>query len=173
MTPPLWVALAVTLLFGFTVFFGAPYVPSRKKEIRRAFKELYPLSPEDTLVDIGSGDGVVLRVAAEYGARAVGYELSPILVLVSRFLCRRNPAITIHLANFWRTEFPAETTVVYTFGDSRDIAKMAGKVEDTATRLNRPLFFISYAIAVPGKTPYKKAEPYYLYLIEPLQRSEA
>jgi len=169
----LWGIIGIILLFGFVVFFGAPYVPSKKSDVRRAFRELYPLSEADTLVDIGSGDGLVLRLAAEQGATAVGYELNPVLVVLSRLLCRRYPKIRVYLANFWRVELPLETTVVYTFGDSRDIARMAGKVAAAAEQLNHPLLFISYAVAVPGLTPLKQVGAHFLYRIEPLQSERA
>ena len=37
------IGLAV-LIIGMGVFFGAPYVPSHRKDVRRLFEELYPLS---------------------------------------------------------------------------------------------------------------------------------
>lgn len=163
------IIILLVLLFGFVVFFGAPYVPSKKGDVRRAFSELYPLSSADMLVDIGSGDGLILRLAAEKGARAVGYELNPVLAVLSRVLSRGSPDIQVYFANFWRAELPQETTVVYTFGDSRDIARMAEKVAGTAERLGRPLFFISYAVAVPGLTPQAQVGAHFLYRIEPLQ----
>lgn len=167
------VACIVFLVFGFVVFFGAPYVPSKRSDVRRAFDELYPLGPKDTLVDIGSGDGIVLRQAAARGATAVGYEIQPLLVLLSRWLSRTSPQVTVHLASFWNAQFPPETTVVYTFGDSRDIKKMAGVVQRAATELGRPLAFISYAIAVPGLEPQKKVGAHYLYELQPLQTDAA
>lgn len=170
----IWFLLGATvLLYGFVVFFGAPYVPSNRKEVARALDELYPISPDDVLVDIGSGDGIVLKLAAERGAKAVGYELNPLLVWISRLLLRSYPGVTVYLANFWRATLPIETTVVYTFGDSRDIKKMANKVADTATSIGRPVAFISYAIEVPGLEPAKKVGAHFLYIIEPLQMSEA
>lgn len=168
-----WLFFMVIALFGFVVFFGAPYVPSKRGEVVRAFEELYPLAPDDTLVDIGSGDGIVLRLAAQRGAKAVGYEINPLLVLVSRWLSRSHPRVTVHLASFWSATLPQGTTVVYTFGDSRDIKKMLQKVEETASRLGRPIFFISYAIAVPGVQPVRKVGAHYLYRVAPLQVSEA
>lgn len=165
----IWIVCLVVALCGFTVFFGAPYVPSKKSDVRRAFEEVYPLGENDVLVDIGSGDGVVLRVAATYGAKAVGYELNPLLVFVSYVLSRRHRAVTTRLANFYRATLPEETTIVYTFGDSRDIVKMAQKVQDAATKLGRPLAFMSYGFAVPGRTPLKQNGTHFLYTIEPLQ----
>ena len=169
----IWIVCLVVLLLGFTVFFGAPYVPSKKGDVRQAFSELYPLSAEDVLVDIGSGDGVVLRLAAERGARAIGYEINPVLVVLSRWLSRSYPGVTVHQANFWRAKLPLETTIIYTFGDSRDIAKMTEKVQNTATEVNRPIAFISYAFEAPGFTAEKQIGAHYLYRIEPLQVTRA
>jgi hypothetical protein len=77
--------------------------------------------------------------------------------------------VTVYLADFWRAPLPQSTTVVYTFGDSRDIVRMANKVAETAAQAGRPLMFISYGIAVPGLVPVKQVGPHYLYRIEPLQ----
>ncbi len=160
---------AVVVLVGFVAFTGAPYVPSKRKDIDRAFDELYKLTSDDVLVDIGAGDGVVLRAAARRGARAVGYEIHPVLVVIARFLSRGDKKVQVRLANFWRTHLPGDTTVVYTFGDARDIAKMYKYVAAEAVRLGRPLSFISYAFDIPGAKPTKKVGAHYLYVIKPLQ----
>src|SRR5690606_4006505 len=97
------------------VFFGAPYLPSHHNETKQAFEELYPLSKSDVLVDIGSGDGIILRLAAERGARAVGYELNPALVVLSRFLSRKYQGVKVVTANFWFSHLPKDATVVYAF----------------------------------------------------------
>ena len=169
----LWIIAAIILIFGFVVFRGAPYVPSKKRELQQIFKTLYPLDSTDLLVDIGSGDGVVLRQAAACGARAVGYELNPILVGIARFLSRRQPGVSIRLADFWFVQLPPEVTVVYVFGESRDIAKMARKVAAEAQRLNRTIALISYGFAVPGYTPLRQQGAHYLYQISPLQSGQA
>lgn len=168
-----WLLFIVVIIFGFVVFRGAPYVPSRKRELAKAFEELYPLGEKDVLVDIGSGDGIVLREAAKRQARAIGYELNPILVLISRLLSRHQPLVETYLADFWFVQLPVETTVVYVFGESRDITKMAEKVSDEAVRLQKPLAFISYGFVVPGILPVKKVGAYYLYQFSPLQTDEA
>ena len=165
----LWIVAAMVIIFGFVVFRGAPYVPSKKRELQQIFRTLYPLNSTDLLVDIGSGDGVVLRQAAACGAKAVGYELNPVLVGIARFLSRHQPDVTVRLADFWFVQLPAEVTVVYVFGESRDIAKMAGKVAAEAQRLQRPIALISYGFAVPGYEPVKKEGAHYLYDIGPLQ----
>lgn len=164
-----WSVFALALLFGLVVFRGAPYVPSKKRDLKVAFDELYPLSAKDTLVDIGSGDGIVLREAARRGAKGVGYELNPLLVGISRWLSRKQPRVRVTLADFWRVRLPQDTTVVYTFGESRDIKKMAAKVAEEATRLDKRLFFISYGFRIDGLRPDASIGAHHLYSFEPLQ----
>lgn len=158
-----------TVTLGFAVLFGAPYVPSKSKEVYRAFRRLYRLGSDDLLVDLGSGDGVVLRRASQCGARAVGYEINPILVRVSRFLSRGDSNVTVHQANIWKAQFPVETTVVYIFGESRDIAKMMRLVQGEATRLKHGLTVISYGFKLPDAKLIKKEGAHFMYVISPLQ----
>ena len=164
-----WLVFVAIVSVGFVAFTGAPYVPSKRRDLRVAFTELYPLSSADVLVDIGSGDGVVLRAARAYGAQAIGYEIHPILVAIARFLSRRDPGVRVYLANFWKAAMPQDTTVVYTFGDTRDIMKMYKKVQTEATRLSRSLQFITYGFDVPGIAPAKAVGAHYLYTVAPLQ----
>lgn len=171
-----WIFLSfatVVLLYGFVVFFGAPYVPSKKKDLNKALDTLYPVSKGDVLIDIGSGDGIVLRAAARRGAKAIGYELNPILVYISRFLSRRYKNISVKTANFWFKPLPTDTTVVYVFAVSRDITKLAKKVQNEATKLGRPLKLISYGCDIPGMTPEKTCGAHSLYTFAPLHQAEA
>lgn len=162
----------VTALFLLTALVGAPYVPSKRRDVARAFDELYCINSHDTLVDIGSGDGIVLREAARRGARAIGYEINPVLVVISRLLCRKYTNVKVCGANFWRATVPDSTTIVYTFGESRDIERMARWVETQATRLGKPLYFLSYAFHLKDRAPLRTSRQYALYEIQPLQREK-
>lgn len=173
MTILFWLVAIVIIVFNFVVFRGAPYVPSHKKQVKGAFKELYALGSKDVLVDVGSGDGIILREAVRHGATAIGYELNPVLVFISRFLSRNNKKVTVYLADFWFVHLPAETTVVYAFAVTRDINKMATKLQNEATRLNKPLYFISYGNAIPGRPPVKVVRAHTLYRFEPLHGTQA
>ena len=164
-----WLFALIVVGFGFVVFFGAPYVPSKKRELDEAFERLYPLSKKDVLVDIGSGDGIVLRRAAGRGARAIGFELNPMLVGLSRFFSRGNKKIQTRLANFWFTPLPDETTIVYVFAVSRDIRRLSRKIQRETDRLSRPLKLISYGCNIPDKTPVKTLGAHQLYDFIPLQ----
>jgi len=169
----IWLIIcAVIVLVGFVAFFGAPYVPSQKKYIRRAFDH-FGIGPSDTVVDIGSGDGVVLRVAATYGALAVGYEIHPVLVVISRMLSRRNPRITTRLTNAWHAALPDSTTFVYAFSVSRDEEKLTKLVEREANRLGRPLKLLCLGSPFSARTADETFEAYYLYIFQPLQLKKA
>lgn len=168
-----WVFAGIVLLFGFVVFFGAPYVPSKQRELGQAFSELYVLTKKDVLVDIGSGDGVVLRAAAQKGARAVGYELNPVLVVIARLLSRRYKRVSVHTANLWKVEFPADTTVVYVFAVQRDIEKIARKLQKEANRIQKPLSVISYGCTIPYMTALQTRGAHHLYTFAPLQAQQA
>lgn len=164
----MWILGFVVMLFGFVVFFGAPYVPSKRRELERVFRDMYELHPSDLLVDIGSGDGIVLRAAARRGARAVGYELNPGLVLIARLLSRRYKGVKVLMRNMWGVHFPPETTVVYVFAVSRDIEKVARKVQQEATRLGKPLAVISYGCYIPHMTALTSLGAHHLYTFTPL-----
>lgn len=167
----LWVFGSIAALFVLVVLRGAPYVPSRRRDIDVAFKDLYRLSKDDLLVDIGSGDGVVLRAASKCGARAVGYEINPVLAIISRLLNGGNSRIKVMFRDFWLTPLPSEVTVVYVFSESRDIGKMAKRVQNEASRLKKTIWLISYAFEVPGMMCHRKNDLYFLYKLQPLQFS--
>lgn len=168
------VVIVILLVFLLTAFTGAPYVPSLRKELEEAFGELRPLSEGDVVLDIGSGDGIVLAAVSAAGARSVGYELNPFLVAVSRLRLRgMNPRPRIELKNLWTAPFPDDVTLVYTFGESRDITKMYQKVEQEATRLGRPIELLSYGFAVPGIEHVRRHRAHFLYKITPLHLEEA
>lgn len=168
----IWLWLTVFVLavfFGAVTFRGAPYVPSQKYYINQALTDLYKLSDKDLLVDIGSGDGVVLRVASKLGARAVGYEINPILVFISRFLSRKDKKVSVRLADFWFSRLPDGTTVVYVFSVKRDMKKLIKWVQNETNRLGHPVFVISLGFELGDEKPVRDAGAYHLYQFHSLQ----
>ena len=163
-----WLFAAVVLLFGFVVFRGAPYVPSHRKDVARAFDELYEVTKNDVVVDIGSGDGVILRMAAKRGARAVGYELNPALVLITRLLSRGNKKISVRLSDFWFAKLPEDTTLVYVFAVERDVKKLAAKLQSEANRLGRSFCVISYGSELRDVPVERTLRAHHLYFFHPL-----
>lgn len=169
MTILIWSLIGIFGLFAFVVFFGAPYVPVKRRDAQEAFDDLYPIKPTDVLVDLGSGDGKVLREVSQRGGRAVGIELNPLLVLLSKVLLKGDRRVEVRLGDYRRAYFPREATVVYIFGTSRDIGRLAQKVESEASRLDRSLCVLSYGFELPGRQPIKRNKHHFLYEIQPLQ----
>lgn len=98
--------LLLILLFGLVVFFGAPYLPTFKKQIETAL-DLLDLQPGQTMLELGSGDGRVLRAAAIRGLNAIGYELNPILVVISKLRCwPYRGKVRVIWANYWLQKWP-------------------------------------------------------------------
>lgn len=156
-------------VFALTVFVGAPYVPSHSRDVARLFEALR-LGKKDYVVDIGSGDGRVLRQAMRRGARATGYEINPLLALISKLLDVRSD---VRLANFWTANLPRETTLVYAFSVKRDRKRLEQKVQREANRLGRPLRLACYGSPLAGRRPDEVVGAFSIYRFNPLQSKKA
>ena len=170
-----WVYLigSIAVFLGMSVFFGAPYVPSRRRDVRRMFDELVVLTRDDVVLDMGSGDGLVLREVSRRGAKAVGYEIHPFFVGLSKLLSLGDPRVAVRWANAWTAAFPAAVTVVYIFAVGRDAQKLIQTMQREADALGRPLRLVCYGNALPGVTPVKTFEAYTLYSFQPLHLAKA
>lgn len=169
----LWLYIfgAFVVVFGVSVFFGAPYVPSLRKEIKRLFDKALPLSAADVVLDLGSGDGLVLREVSSRGARAVGYEIHPIFVLLSRILSRGDNKVQVRWADAWKTPFPDDVTKVYVFAVGRDGARVVKIIQREVDRLQRPLEVACYGNPLKDRQPTRTFEAFYLYSFHPLHLS--
>ena len=156
----LYIIGGIVVLLGFTAFFGAPYVPSRRRDVESLFTKGYLLTADDAVLDLGSGDGTVLRVVRGLGAAAVGYELHPLLYWLSKLL---SPGVTVRMVNIWTTPFPDDVTVVYIFSVGRDGKRLVRKMQREVQRLGRELTLICYGNPLPGVMPVKEVGPYLVY----------
>ncbi len=74
---------AIYLLYYLVAFLsGAPFVPSALATSKKMV-ELSGVRSGMHVYDLGSGDGRILELAAARGARAIGFEINPLLVLYS------------------------------------------------------------------------------------------
>ncbi len=157
---------AVVAVFLLTVFFGAPYVPTHKKELIKLFEKL-KLSKNDILVDIGSGDGIVLKTASNFGTKSIGFEINPFLVLISKIRLRNFKNTQIYFQNFWHV-FPIEKiTIFYTFGHSERIEKMLKLAQIQANHQKTDLLFISYGFEIKNFKAFKISGAHFIYKIQP------
>jgi len=93
---------------------GAPFVPSKKRDIGRIV-ELAEIRKGDVIYDIGSGDGRLLIEAAKAGAKkCIGIEVNPILVKYSRIkakLSGQQDKIEVRRGNIWKEKIDQVDTV--------------------------------------------------------------
>jgi 16S rRNA A1518/A1519 N6-dimethyltransferase RsmA/KsgA/DIM1 with predicted DNA glycosylase/AP lyase activity len=122
--------------------------------------DLIALKPGETLLELGSGDGRVLRAAGERGIKAIGYELNPLLVIYSWLRTRKYQGrVRVVWGNFWRRELPpAEAIFVFLLNPYM-------KRLDTKIREERKtsVKLVSFAFKIPGRNPSKTTKGLYLY----------
>jgi len=118
-----WVFLIIQLFFAVLIFFltlafitGAPFVPSSDKTARKMI-EFAEIKPGLKIYDLGSGDGKLLMASAQRGAKAVGFEINPMIVLYASlrgFFSRYRPLVRTLWKNFWKADFhDADAVFVY------------------------------------------------------------
>lgn len=149
----------ILLLFGFVVLFGAPYLPTLKAQQETAL-DLLSLKPGQKLVELGSGDGRMLKAAAKRGIYSTGFELNPILVLWSRlYTFRYRDKITIKTRNFWAVPLP-QCDGIYVFLLDKYMKKLDKKVTQ---QKHNSVALVSFAFVVPGKKHITEKNGLYLY----------
>ncbi len=154
------VIAGLVLIFGFVVAFGAPYLPTMQKQTEAAL-ELLDLKPGQTLLELGCGDGRVLRAAAERGIYGVGYELNPLLVLAAKCMTfKYRKSVKIRWGNYWRAEWP-ETDGIFVFL----LDKYMGKLDKNITQRYRgkKVKLASIAFKIPGREPAKSRSGVFMY----------
>lgn len=113
------------------VLYGLPVVLSRPSRIRAAL-ELAKLQPDETLYDLGAGDGRVLLIAAqEFAAKAVGIEIGPVQYAWIRLRVTAaglGERIRVRWGDFYKADL-READVVYVYATSREVAKLAAHLE--------------------------------------------
>lgn len=133
----IFLAVFVVLLL-LPALSGQPWVPAREERIRRAL-ELAALKPGEKLYDLGSGDGRVLIAAVrDFGAWAVGVELSPLLCLLAWVKIRAqqlHPSISLGCGSYYQADI-RDADVVYlylTSGNANSLRqKLAGELKPGA-----------------------------------------
>jgi len=152
--------IGVVICFAGVLLFGAPYLPTLKAQ-QNAALDLLGLKKGSTLIELGSGDGRMLRTAAERGIHAIGYELNPFLVLVSLVITfKYRHIVRVQWGNFWTKQWPA-TDAIYVFLLDKYMQKLDKKIIQQYN--GKSVKLVSYAFKIPGKKPKKVKDALYLY----------
>ena len=148
------------LLFGFVVFFGAPYLPTLNPQVKTAL-ELADLNKGQHLLELGCGDGRVLVAAAKRGIRVTGYELNPVLAVVCWIRTfRYRPLVKVVWGNFWNAHLP-KADAIFVFLLPRYMARLDKKITQ---QTSKPVKLISFAFTIRGKALDHEQDGVYLYI---------
>src|SRR3989338_175088 len=154
-------AVLLILAYGFVIPFGAPFLPTMKKD-REAALDLLDLKPGQLFVDLGSGDGSLLVLAAQKGLRAEGYEINPFLWLYSWLRTRRyGRRVKVKLKSFWRADLN-EADGVFVFLIGHHMEQLAKLIDHHSNR--KPLKVVSHAFEIPGRKHSQKVGALFLYI---------
>jgi SAM-dependent methyltransferase len=164
----LFLALAGLSWFFVPILSGIPWVPTTRRRVRRAL-EMAGLRPGETFVDLGCGDGRVLVAAArDFGARAVGIEISLLHCLAALARARLagvGDRVRVRWGNIYRADL-RQVDVAFQYGHSRLAGRLgtrlAGQLRDGAR-------FVSIAVDFPGWKPeaIDREELIFLYRMPP------
>jgi cyclopropane fatty-acyl-phospholipid synthase-like methyltransferase len=145
---------------------GAVYLPTPMKKVRKML-EIAKVNSNDTVIDLGSGDGrIILEAAKKYGAKSVGVEADPIRVLWSRLRIRYSnleDRVEVYWKNFFNVDLSNATVI--TIYQGQDINnKLIPKFEKELAPGSR---IVSHAFTFDGWKPDQKDpdSEVYLYII--------
>jgi hypothetical protein len=157
--------ILIVLAFGTGAILGAPYLPILRRD-SELLLSLANLKAGQRLIDLGSGDGRLLKAAAKQGVICIGYEINPILYVISRIVTwPEHRLVTIHLANFWYVRLP-ETDMIYVFMLDKYMVRLAMKLK-AECRPSTEL--ISYIFKIPNIEPTRSTYNTYVYRVAELE----
>ncbi len=146
---------------------GALFVPTHRVRVDAAL-DAVPMGPGERFVDLGCGDGRVLRaVRRRYGVEAVGIDVNLLACLAARLRNLGDRKVRVERADFWNRDVgDADVVFCYLFPDVTD--RLARKLEAEllpgarVVSCNFPLpGWRPAAVLRPG--PERHADPIYLY----------
>ena len=123
--------ILILLWILIPALYGLPPVPTKPERIRKALK-LANLQRDETLYDLGAGDGRVLLIAArDFGANAVGIEVGPIQcawIWLRAAASGFGNQIQVKWENFYRADLD-DADVVFVYVTSTEVRKLAPYLE--------------------------------------------
>lgn len=175
------IGLALLFPTAYAAKIGAPYVPARSRAIRCSFKNIN-IGPKDVFIDLGAGDGKTVLEAAQRGAKAVGYELSPVMWLIAwtRILLWRwrhrqygTHRPKIQWRNFYRQKL-TDATVLYAFLLPQNMERLRKYL--AKQQIPNGKYMLVYAFPFKDVTPLTvirepKCLPMYVYGLKELTQA--
>ena len=157
--------IVVLLWILVPAFYGLPPVPTKVERIQKALK-LANLQPNETLYDLGAGDGRVLFIAArDFGAKAVGVEIGPIQSALIWLRATANGfgnQIQVRWENFYKADV-RDADVVFVYATSGEVLKLAPHLE---TQMKKGARLVSISADFPEWEPSEVDERELIFVYE-------
>ncbi|MFY9484289.1 MAG: class I SAM-dependent methyltransferase [Patescibacteria group bacterium] len=163
-----FIILSLVLLL-FAVFavvallVGAPFVPSSTDRVDRMVA-LAKIQPAQLVVDLGSGDGRILIAAARSGARAIGIEINPTLVVLARvkaLLHGLSNQVRVVIGDF-RTFNVKDADTIFCYHLPGKMAALEAKIRAEAKPGAK---IVLNAFPFPKLKPVKTIDHLYVYVV--------
>ncbi|NNL74752.1 MAG: hypothetical protein HKO68_00295 [Desulfobacterales bacterium] len=158
---PIWIWIFIILtavLFGLKMTYvfctalvmpitqGALYVSTSRVRIA-AIIDAVSMKPGQLLVDLGCGDGRVLRRARKYySVKAIGYEVNLLAYLKAKLLCIGSKDVIIKRKNFWSADL-SDANVVFCYLYPDVMQKLSRKLK---ADLKAGTMIVSCNFGIPG-----------------------
>lgn len=162
-----FVLLFVVALLWILVpaLYGLPPVPTNPGRIQKALKRV-GLKPNETLYDLGAGDGRVLFIAAQdFGAKAVGIEIGPIqcaMVWLRVTASGFGNKIQVRWQNYYKADLK-DADVVFVYATSKEVRKLAPHL---AGRMKQGARLVSISADFPEWEPATMDEDSLIFVYE-------
>jgi precorrin-6B methylase 2 len=145
------------------IFIGAPYVPTPKRVVQSMIHQAH-LSADDTVLDLGSGDGRIVISAAPHCRTAIGIEMNPLLALLSRLRAHRSHLANVHIRreNFWNVDL-SDIDVLFVYCLDSFMGHLSKKVR---AEMRKGSKIVSHGFHFPDWAPAYTDQKVHVYIIE-------
>lgn len=142
------------ILLIYSWFKGAPYVSTQDEEIKEIL-EAAQLQQGKTLIELGCGDGRVLRDAVStYGVTGIGIDINPLLVFIANMRAKTIRNLTFRCSDI-RTSDLSQADYIYLFLFPKLIEKLESQLQKSLTN---GALIISHGFKIPYLERYLTRE---------------
>jgi cyclopropane fatty-acyl-phospholipid synthase-like methyltransferase len=154
----------ITLAFlTIDVFLDLPFVGARCAHVDTIMK-LANIKKGETIIDLGSGDGRLLFAAARKGAKAIGYEINPFLIILTKIhssLKGVEENIKVRKENLWKADLKI-ADVIFVYAKRNTMQKFEDFVYKNAKKGTR---IVVNTNPFPSKKALNSENNIFLYII--------
>lgn len=150
-------------LFILDLFLDLPYVATNRKKIE-TIMEYAQIKKGQTIVDLGSGDGRLLIESAKRGAFAIGYEINPLLIIVSKIhasIKGLGDRVEVKNTSFWKADLKV-ADVIFVYAFIKTMPKFEEFIWQNAKKGTRVVVNTN---PLPNKNPLKSSNGVFLYKV--------